>query len=95
MSHRALIDSETSVLDKDLNFVLTPEKIDQFQIKNDFERLGTEIKLKMHFKTERTLAFWEKSALRVPSKWPPPIPDIQLEMYLSEIEERSLSIHKR
>ena len=52
------------------------------------------MKLKMHFKTEPTVAFSEKPAFRVPSKWTSPIRDIQLEMYLSEIEERLLSLSK-
>ena len=79
-SHRALTDREIRVLDKGLNFVLTTEKLDRFQIKIDLERLGREIKLKMHFKTEPTVAFSEKPAFRVSSKWTPPIRDIQLEM---------------
>ena len=48
----------------------------------------------MHSKTEPTVTFSEKPVFRVPSKWTPPIRDIQLEMYLSEIEERLLSINE-
>ena len=60
-------------------------------MKNDLERLGREIKLKMHFKTKSTVAFSEKAAFRVLSKLTPPIGGIQLKMYLSETEERLLS----
>ena len=49
-----------------LNFVPTPEKLDRFQIKNDLELLGGEVKLKMYFKTEATKEFLEKPAFRVP-----------------------------
>ena len=35
LSHRELTENETSVLDKRLNFVPTPEKLDRLQIKND------------------------------------------------------------
>ena len=56
--------------------------------------MGREIKLKMHFKTEPTVAFSEKPTFRVPAKWTSTIRDIQLEMYLSEIEERLLSLNK-
>ena len=35
LSHRELTENETSVLDKILNFVPTPEKLDRLQIKND------------------------------------------------------------
>ena len=64
LSHRALTDSEIRVLYKELNFVRIPEKVDRFQLKNDIERVGREIKLKMHFKTEPTVAFSEKPAKR-------------------------------
>ena len=39
LSSRALTEHEISVLDKELNFVPTPEKLDRLQIKNDLERL--------------------------------------------------------
>ena len=37
--HRPLTDSEIRVLDKVLNFVPIPEKIDRIQIKNDLKSL--------------------------------------------------------
>ena len=43
LSSRALTEHEISVLDKELNFVPTPEKLDRLQIKNDLERLVTDI----------------------------------------------------
>ena len=94
LSHRALTDSEIRVLDKGLNFVPTPGKLDQFQIENGLERLGREIRSKIHFKTKSTVAFSEKAAFRVLSKSTPPIRGIQLKMYLSETEERLLSINQ-
>ena len=73
LSNRVLTESEIRVLDKGLNFVPTPEKLDRYQIKKDLERLGRDIILKIDYKTEPTPAFSEKPAFKVPSNWPPPI----------------------
>ena len=83
LSNRVLTESEIRVLDKGVNFVATPEKLDCYQIKNDLERLGRNIKLKMYYKSEPKPAFSEKPAFKVPSNWTPPIRDAQLELYLS------------
>ena len=56
-SNRVLTENEIRVLDKGLNFVPTPEKLDRYQIKKDLERLARNIKLRMYYKTEPTLAF--------------------------------------
>ena len=94
LSNRVLTESEIRVLDKGLNFVPTPEKLDRYQIKKDLERLGRDIILKIDYKTEPTPAFSEKPAFKVPSNWPPPIRDVQLELYLSEIEDILLNINE-
>ena len=49
LSDRILTKNEIKVLDKGLNFVPTPEKLDGLQIKNDLEKLGTDIKLRITF----------------------------------------------
>ena len=71
LSHRALTEHEISVLDKELNFVPTPEKLDRLQIKSDPEQLGRDIKLRMYFKDNPTPAFAEKLAFKVRSTWTP------------------------
>ena len=60
LSHQALTSDKFSVLDKRLNFVPTPWKLDFLPIKNDLERLGRDIKLKMYFKDNPTPAFSER-----------------------------------
>ena len=94
LSHRVLTETEISLLDKGLQFVPTPEKIDRHQIKKDLERLGRHIRLKMHFQYEPSANFSTKPAFRVPSNWTPPINDIQLEIYLSEVEEQLMNINE-
>ena len=45
-SNWVLIENEIKVLDKELNFVPTPEKLDHYQIKKDLKPLGRDIKWK-------------------------------------------------
>ena len=89
LSHQALTEHEISVLDKGLNFVPTPEKL-------DLERLGRDVNLNLrkYFKDNPTPAFAEKPAFKVPSTWTPPIRDVELEFYLREIEDKLLSINE-
>ena len=67
LPHQGLTEHESSIVDKGLNFIQTPEKLDRLQIKNDLERLGRDIKLRMYFKANPTPAFAEKPAFKVSS----------------------------
>ena len=94
LSDRVLTENEIKVLDKVLNFVPTPEKLDRLQIKNDLEKLGRDIKLRMFYQNDLSPSFSEKPAFKVPSSWTPPIRDVQHELYLSEIEDKQININE-
>ena len=94
LSDRVLTENEIKVLDKGLNFVPTPEKPDRLQIKNELEKLGRDIKLRMFYQNDLSPSFSEKPAFKVPSSWTPPIRDVQLELYLSEIEDKLININE-
>ena len=94
LSDRVLTENEIKVLDKGLNFVPTPEKSDRLQIKNELEKLGRDIKLRMFYQNDLSPSFSEKPAFKVPSSWTPPIRDVQLELYLSEIEDKLININE-
>ena len=70
-----LIENDIKVLDKGLNFVLTPEKLDCLQIKNNLEKLGRDIELRMFYQNDLSPSFSEKPLFKVPSSWTPPIED--------------------
>ena len=72
-----------------------PEKIDHWQVKNDLEKFGRIIRLKMHFLNEPSPSFSEVPAFKTPSKWTNIIKDIQLEFYLPEIEDEIMQIDKQ
>ena len=94
LSDGLLTENEIKVLDKELNYVPTPEKLDRLQIKNDLEKLGRDIKLRMFYQNDLSPSFSEKTAFKVPSSWTPPIRDVQLELYLSEIEDKLININE-
>ena len=94
LSDRILTENEIKVLDKGLNFVPTPEKLDGLQIKNDLEKLGTDIKLRMFYQNDLSPSFSEKPTFKVPSSWTPSIIFMQLELYLSEIEDKLININE-
>ena len=95
LSRRNISDSELNLLSKGLSFVPTPERIDRYQLKNDLERFGRNIRLKMFYANESTLSFSNSRAFRIPSKWTLLIRDTQLELYLSEIEHETMKIEER
>ena len=92
LSRQNITSAEIELLEKGLSFVPTPEKIDKRQVKKDLEKLGRDIRLKMHYLDEPTHIFSETPAFKVPSSWTSLIRDTQLEMYLSELEEEILKI---
>ena len=71
LSNRVLTEYEIRVLGKGLNFVLTYEKLDHYQIKKDLQRLRRDIKLRMYYKTDATPAFSENKEFKIPSNWTP------------------------
>ena len=75
LSDHVLIENDIKVLDKRLNFVLTPEKLDCLQIKNNLEKLGRDIELRMFYQNDLSPSFSEKPLFKVPSSWTPPIED--------------------
>ena len=94
LSKRLFTDSEIKLLSRGLGFVPTPEKIDRCQIKRDLEKFGRNFRLKMYYLDQPTSAFSEVPVFRPPSNWTPLIRDTQLEIYLSEIEEKLMNINE-
>ena len=62
--------------------------------RQDLEKLGREIRLKMYYLGGPTTASSKTPAFKVPSSLTPLIRDTRLEMYLSEFEEEILKIDK-
>ena len=94
MSSRNIAEAEIKVFKIGLGFVPTPIKINRWQLKNNLEKFGRNIRLRMHFVNEVTPNFSESYSFQIPSNWTPYINDVYLEMYLSEIEEELMKINE-
>ena len=92
ISKRTFPEAEIKILSRGLGFVPTPEKIDRSQVKQDLEKFGRNLRLKIYYLDQPTPHFFETPAFR--ANWTPIIRDIQSEMYLSEIEEEILKINE-
>ena len=95
LSSRNIAEAEIKVFKRGLGFVPTPIKINHWHLKNDLEKFGRNIRLRMHFVNEVTPNFSESPSFQIPSNWTPYINDVYLEMYLSEIEEELMKINER
>ena len=94
LSSRNITEAEIKVFKKGLGFVPTPEKINRWQLKNDLEKFGRNVRLRMHFANEVTPNFSESPSFRIPSNWTPYINDVYLEVYLSEIKDELMKINE-
>ena len=94
MSSRNIAEAEIKVFKIGLGFVPTPIKINRWQLKNNLEKFGRNIRLRMHFVNEVTPNFSESYSFQIPSNWTPYINDVYLEMYLTEIEEELMKINE-
>ena len=81
-------------MSKGLTFIPTPEKFDKHQLKLDVEEFGRQVKLKLFFKDDEN-DFSETPAFRAPSTWTPDINELELEIYLSILEDELLQIEER
>ena len=69
-------------------------QLDRLQIKNNPEKLGRDIKMRMFYQNDLSPSVSEKPAFKVPSSQTPPIRDVQIELYLSEIEDKLININE-
>ena len=91
LSKRVLTEVELKLLSKGLTFIPTPEKFDKHQIKLDVEEFGRQVKLRLFFKDDEK-DFSYTPAFRVPSTWTPAINEVELEVYLSILEDELMQI---
>ena len=94
LSKRELTEIELKLLSKGLTFIPTPEKFDKHQLKLDVEEFGRQVKLKLFFKDDEN-DFSQTPAFRAPSTWTPAINEVELEVYLSILEDELLQIEER
>ena len=71
MSLRNITEAEIKVFKKGFGFVPTPGKDNRLQLKNEVEKFGRNIRLRMHFANEVTSNFSKSALFQIPSNWTP------------------------
>ena len=94
LSHRVLTDAEIKVLEKGLDFAPIQRKINEPELKQDFNDFCRRMRLKWYFRDE-TQEFSETPAFSTKSTWNPPKGHSCLEVFLSQVENELFQITKQ
>ena len=86
LSHRVLSDAEIKVLEKGLDFAPIQRKINETELREDFEEFCCRMRVKWHFRNEPSESFSKKPTFSPKSSWKPPEGHPNLEVLLSQIE---------
>ena len=88
LSRKILTETEMRVLEKGLGFAPTPTKINEGDLKRDFNEFFRKMRCKWYFRNESTENFSEKPAFNVKCNWNPPNGHPALEVFLSKFESK-------
>ena len=88
----ALSDEDIKVLEKELDYVPIQNKINEPELRNDFNEFCRRMRLKWYFRNEVTPNFSEVPAFRPKSSWNPPKGHPNLEVFLSEVEKELFTV---
>ena len=91
LSHRVLTDAEIKVLGKGLDFAPIQRKINEPELRRDFNEFCRRMRLKWHFRDEPQ-GFNETPAFTPKSTWHPPKGHACLEVFLSQVEKEIFEI---
>ena len=87
LSKKILTDIEIKVLEKGLDYASIQNKINEPELRSDFEEFCRTMRLKWHFRNEPTPCSKETPAFARKSTWKPPKGHPNLEVFLSPIEK--------
>ena len=87
LSKKVLTDIEIKVLEKGLDYAPIQNKINEPELRRDFEEFCWRMRLKWHFCNEPTPYFLKKPVFAPKSTWKPPKGHPNLEVFLSQIEK--------
>ena len=85
-------DAEIKVLEKGLDYTPIQNKINEQELRNDFNEFCRRIRLKWYFRNKVTPNFDEVPAFRPTFSWNPPIGQPNLEVFLSEVEKKLFTV---
>ena len=86
LSRKVLTDTEIRILEKALDFAPIQNKINEPELRSDFEEFCRKMRTKWHSRNEPTLELSETPVFSPKSTWKPPVGHPSVEMFLSQIE---------
>ena len=92
LSKKALTDIEIKVLEKGLDYAPIQNKINEPELRKDFEDFCRRMRLKWNFRNEPTPSFSEKPVFAPKLTWKPPKGHPNLEVFLSQVERKLFEI---
>ena len=95
LSRKALTDIEIKVLEKGLDFAQIQNKINEPELRSDFEEFARRIRTKWHFRNEPTLFFSESPSRRPKSTWKPPLGHPNIGVFLSQLEKEIFTLSQK
>ena len=72
LSRKILTDTEIKILEKGLDFAPVQKKINEPELRSNFEEFCRRVRTKWHFRNEPTLDFSNVPYVKSKSKWSPP-----------------------
>ena len=91
LSRKVLTETEIRVLEKGLGFAPTPTKINESDLKRDFNEFSRKMRCKWYFRNEDTEKFLEKPAFNIKSNWNLPNDQPAFEIFLSKLDNEVFS----
>ena len=91
LSSKVLTDTEINILEKGLDFAPIQNKINQPELRKDFEEFCRRMRINWYFRNDISENFSEKPEFTRKSKWKPPRGHSSLEVFLSQIEKELLN----
>ena len=75
------------VLEKGLDFAPIQNKVNEPELRKDFDEFCRRMRIKWHFRNEPSESFSTIAAFRSKSSWKPPAGHPNLEVFLSSVEK--------
>ena len=90
-----MTDTEIRVLDKGFDFAPSQNKINQLELRTDFEDFCRRMRINWHFRNEPSPTFSEIPSLTLKSSWKPPRGHPNLEVSKTLIENEIFKTYEK
>ena len=94
LSKKVLSDMEIKILEKGLDYAPIQNKINDSELRREFEDFARRLRLQWYFRNKPTSSFSEPRPFTPKSSWKPPKGNPCLEIFLSQIEKELFEVCK-